>query len=74
MEVQSVLIQKKSMKRKDANTWIKSHGYKIGRVDTTKTLWRFRQVEPDLFNKKSFRIKDIDGKKIRIVVGKKKKK
>ena len=74
MEVQSIFIKKDSMKRKDANKWIRDHKYKIGRVDITPTLWRFRQVEPNLFVQSSFRMKKLDGTKIRDVVGKKKRK
>tara|TARA_R110002012_G_scaffold302459_1_gene503373 strand:+ start:69 stop:302 length:234 start_codon:yes stop_codon:yes gene_type:complete len=73
MEVQSVII-KKTMGRAKANKWIREHGFKIGRVDITKTLFRFRQQEPNTFDQKSFRFKDVEKKQIRFVVGKKLKK
>ncbi len=78
MEVQSVLIDKKYLSRKKAEEWIKKNNYKLKKIDITDNLYRFRQLDPKLFNQKSFRIKVIKetkkGRMVMLVVGNRKKK
>jgi hypothetical protein len=50
------------------------NGYKVKKVDTTNTLHRYRQLDPKLFDKKTFRMKKIKGNDIKLVVGKRLKK
>lgn len=44
--LQSILIPKAKMTRKEANNWILSHSYKNYKVDTTDKYYRFRQTKP----------------------------
>jgi len=77
MEVQSVLINKKYLTRKKAEEGIKKNKYKLKKIDITDNLYRFRQLDPKLFNQKSFRIKVLKETKkgimIMLVVGTRKK-
>ena len=78
MEVQSVLINKKYLTRKKAEAWIKNNKYKLKKIDITENLYRFRQQEPKLFNKSTFRMKVLKKDKngdplIMLVVGKKRR-
>ena len=57
MEVQSILITKKHETRKKAEEWIKKNGFKLKKIDITESLYRFRQVDPKLFNQLSSRMK-----------------
>ena len=57
MEVQSILITKKHETRKKAEEWIKKNGFKLKKIDITESLYRFRQVDPKLFNQLSIRMK-----------------
>ena len=59
-KIQSVLIKKKYYTFEDASYWILKNGFKIGRVDITKNLYRFRQIEPKKGAK--YRIKKISSK------------
>lgn len=59
-KIQSVLIKKKYFSYKEACKWILDNNFKIGRVDITKTLYRFRQTTPKKGAK--YRIKKISPK------------
>jgi len=56
-KIQSVLIRKKYYSFNEACKWILKNNFKIGRVDITKNLFRFRQVDPKKGAK--YRIKRI---------------
>lgn len=71
--VQSVLIPRKHYTKLQALNWIRKNEYKVKHygkpVDITKNYYRFRQMAPSRFNKKSFRtIKKKDN--IRLIMGK----
>jgi len=74
MEVQSVLFNKKKYTKKQAEKWIKDNGYKVKKVDITENLRRYRQLDPKLFNQNTYRMKQIKGKDLMLVVGKRLKK
>ena len=64
-KIQSVLIKKQDYTYEEACKWILKHGFKIGRVDITKNLFRFRQIEPK--KGAEYRIKQLT-KKISLVL------
>jgi len=74
MEVQSVLFKKNKYSKKKAEKWLIDNNFKVKKVDTTTTLHRYRQLEPSLFHKDSYKIKSFKGKDIQVVIGKRKKK
>ena len=74
METQSVLFLKSKFTKSKAEKWLLKNGYKVKKVDTTDTLHRYRQLDPKLFDKKTFRMKKIKGNDIKLVVGKRLKK
>ncbi len=51
MEVQSELFKKDKYAKKMAEKWLKENNFKVKKVDTTPTLYRYRQLEPSLFHK-----------------------
>ena len=74
METQSVLFLKSKYTKPKAEKWLRENGFKVKKVDTTETLHRYRQLDPKLFDEKTFRMKKIKGKDIKLVVGKRKPK
>ena len=64
-KIQSVLIKKKYFSFNEACRWILENNFKIGRVDITKSLYRFRQLPVNKTAK--YRIKTIS-KKIQFVI------
>ena len=74
MEVQSVLFRKDKFTKKKAEKWLKENDYKVKKVDTTPTLYRYRQLEPSLFHKDKYKIKSFKGKDIQAVIGVRKRK
>lgn len=74
MEVQSVLFNKKKYTKKQAEKWITENGYKVKKVDLTDNLRRYRQLDPKSFNQNTYRMKQIKGKDLMLVVGKRLKK
>ena len=74
MEVQSVLFNKKKYTKAQAEKWIKDNGYKVKKVDLTENLRRYRQLDPKLFNQNTYRMKQIKGKDLMLVLGKRLKK
>jgi len=50
-KIQSVLMPRSKYNYNDALKWISQNKYKIGRVDITKSLFRFRQLEPSYLKK-----------------------
>lgn len=67
--IQSVLFKKKYWSFEQAVHWLMQHGYHSTKVDSTPTMYRFRQEDPYKFN--SFSIKKIkhDKKSIDLVIG-----
>ena len=61
MEVQSVLFKKDKYTKKKAEKWLKENDFKVKKVDTTPTLYRYRQLEPSLFHKDKYKIKSLEG-------------
>jgi len=53
--VASVLFDKEVWTKRKARTWLGGHGFKSGKIDETDTRLRFRQKDPDEFEKGSFR-------------------
>lgn len=49
-EIQSILFDINKFDLSSAKSWLKDHGYKYGKVDTTENYHRFRQLEPDQFD------------------------
>lgn len=77
MQTQSVVIPKKDFSLNEAKKWIKENGYKLtfyGKpVDITVGFYRFRQMAPSRFDKKSYKTKVLKNG-ILLIIGKIKKK
>ena len=59
LEVQSILFDKDKYSVDEARAWLKSHNKRYDKVDTTENKYRFRQFNPDLCDKGSFRTEEI---------------
>ena len=70
MEVQSVLFNKKKYTKKQAEKWLMDNKYKVKKVDITENLRRYRQLDPKLFNKNTYRMKKLKGNDLMLVMGK----
>jgi hypothetical protein len=70
MEVQSVLFNKTKYTKKQAEKWLLDNKYKVKKVDITENLRRYRQLDPKLFNQKTFRMKKLKGNDLMLVLGK----
>jgi hypothetical protein len=46
VKVQSLIFQKKVWPLPSAKAWAKAHGFKVGKLDETRTQYRFRQSPP----------------------------
>lgn len=57
-EVQSILFDVNKFSVGESKAWLKDHGYKYGKVDTTDNYHRFRQLEPDQFDTMRISSKD----------------
>ena len=68
MEVQSIIFYKSGYSKEDAINWLKKHTKKYD-IDEKTNTYRARQKEPSLFDKTTFRIKEIT-KYIDFVLGK----
>lgn len=67
--VQTLLFDRDSWTEARAKAWLSKHGYETG-VDVKPGTLRFRQREPSLFRRKTFRtISFGDGTGIKAVVG-----
>jgi hypothetical protein len=53
--VQSIVFKKDNIKLDDAIKWVKNNGYKIYKIDTTPTQYRFRQFSPELLKKRKIK-------------------
>lgn len=50
-KVQSVLFKKDQWSVPEAIDWLIQNGFKHKKIDTTKTLYRFRQESPERFRR-----------------------
>lgn len=62
METQSVVLRKDRFRTiAKAKKWVREHGFSVSYgVDSKPNTWRFRQEDPSLFHKSTFRNKYID--------------
>jgi hypothetical protein len=61
--VQSVVIKKEAYPDiDDARVWVRSHGYKVSKVDETPNTFRFRQLDPNIMKTGKYvdRMIDLD--------------
>jgi hypothetical protein len=71
MVVQSIVLRKDCFSYSDAKFWVKGHGYKYDDVDEKENTWRFRQYDPSIFDKMTFRMKYLsDDKCVMAVIAK----
>lgn len=69
MEVQAILFDKSKYTTTTARAWLKKHNYVARSMRITENLYRYRIVEPNKFNQKTFKLIHItDG--VKAVVGK----
>jgi len=67
--IQSYLFSKEHWNKTQAREWLKQHRKVVGFIDEDGYL-HARQIEPDLFNRRSLRTIDINlAKGIKAVVG-----
>ncbi|MCS7318233.1 MAG: hypothetical protein NZZ41_08025 [Candidatus Dojkabacteria bacterium] len=45
-KIQSILFKKDYYTKKDAISWLKSHGFKYNKIDVTEDFYRARQFQP----------------------------
>jgi len=64
-QIQSVLFKRPEWKLSECKKWLKKHGFKTS-VDKKPEHFRFRQLEPEMFNK--YRTKKI-GDNIEFIIG-----
>lgn len=55
MYVQSLIFSKDYFTKRQAQAWVREHGYKQPKIDETERSYRFRQLSPKDFKKHSFR-------------------
>lgn len=48
-KVQSLVFSRVEFSRAAAVLWAREHGFKAGKVESTKNTWRIRQLDPKLF-------------------------
>lgn len=56
--VQSVVLKRSKMSKRDADRWVKEHGYKLTAPDITPEFYRYRQMDPARLH--AFRFRTID--------------
>jgi hypothetical protein len=56
--VQSVILKRDKMSRREADEWIRKHDYKLTSPDITPNYYRYRQVNPERLH--GFRIRTIE--------------
>jgi len=64
--IQSILLDRDIFTLKQAENWIKEHGFKLKKLDITVHYYRFRQLEPSMF--KYLRMKRM-GRGVMAVIG-----
>lgn len=58
--IQNFMFKKESWTAAKARAWLKKHHH-LTELDEGKTVWRFRQLDPLLFDPKSFRVFELPG-------------
>ena len=53
-KVQSVLFNNKKVKIPEAIEWLENNNYVVKKVDATKSLYRFRQINPSTLKKEGY--------------------
>jgi hypothetical protein len=56
--VQSVVLKRSKLTRREADAWIHKHGYKLTAPDITREFMRYRQMDPARLH--AFRFRTID--------------
>ena len=56
--VQSVVLKRSKLTRREADAWIHKHGYKLTSPDITGEFMRYRQMDPARLH--AFRFRTID--------------
>jgi hypothetical protein len=59
--VQSVTLKRDKMSKREADAWIRKHGYKMSSPDVTPHFYRYRQVNPERLHGFRFRTIDLGG-------------
>ena len=54
-QVQTLILSQQFFNQREASSWIRRHGFRLTKIDETANFWRFRQQNPDAFEKDSFR-------------------
>ena len=52
---QSVTLRRDKMSKREADAWIRTHGYKLTSPDITPHFYRYRQVNPERLHGFRFR-------------------
>ena len=69
-EIQTVLVPHSKFPTRDSvRAWIIEHGFKATKVDEGKSVTRFRQIDPDHFEPKSFRTIPLGASGVQAVIG-----
>jgi hypothetical protein len=71
--VQTIMFSTKHFDGNSARAWLRKHGFKVPKMDRTANYIRYRQFDPKMFNKDSFRTLEFK-KGVKAVVGIPKKK
>lgn len=72
-QTQSIIFPRETWTVDAAKKWLRSHGKKAPAVDQTKDFLRFRQEDPDQFDKKTFRTIPLGRSGIKSIIGVSKK-
>jgi len=70
--LQTLILSKSQFKKTTARTWVRDRGFKFAKLDEKTNTYRFRQLDPKRFQKKSFRTIAIT-KGVKAVIGRKKR-
>lgn len=55
-QTQSLILSKQFFTLKQAESWIKRHGFVLRKEEESRNNWRFRQHDPKQFEEESFRV------------------
>ena len=54
-QVQTVILSQQFFSQREAESWIRRHGFRLSKIDESRNFWRFRQQPPTRFEEGSFR-------------------
>ena len=54
-QVQTVILSQQYFNQREATSWIRRQGFRVSKIDATTNSWRFRQQNPNEFDRDSFR-------------------